>query len=124
MKLVVTVVQDYDADRLLKAVTDAGFGVTRVASTGGFLRTGNTTLLMGVPETCVDRCLDVIATTCGARTERREDMPPSFASLFETPGDEVAVGGAVAFVLTVTRFERFDAQEFDAGGTEDGQPLT
>lgn len=116
MKLVVTIVQDYDADRLLRAVTDAGFGVTRVASTGGFLRTGNTTLLMGVEEACVDRCLDVIAATCGARVERSDDAPAILGGTFEATDEEMTVGGAVAFVLTVSRFERFEATEIHTDG--------
>lgn len=110
MKLVVAVVQDYDSDRLLRAVTDAGFGATRIASTGGFLRTGNTTVLMGVADARVAQCLQVITATCGSRVERPPDELRGDLSERYPPGPrEVLVGGAVAFVLPVGRFERFEA---------------
>jgi|SRR5579884_1475720 len=108
MKLIVAVVQDYDSDRLLSAVTDAGFGATRIASTGGFLQTGNTTVLMGVADDRVSRCLEVIGESCGARIERApDDLPRECATRAPGGEREELVGGAVAFVLPVGRFERF-----------------
>ena len=50
MKFIIAIVQDYDCDRLLRAVTGAGLGATKIASTGGFLRTGNTTVMMGIQD--------------------------------------------------------------------------
>ena len=38
MKLIVAIVQDEDAGRLVSALMDKGFGVTKLATTGGFLR--------------------------------------------------------------------------------------
>ena len=40
MKLIVAIVQDEDAGRLVSALMDKGFGVTKLATTGGFLRAG------------------------------------------------------------------------------------
>ena len=48
MKLIIAIVQDEDAGRLVSELMDNGFGVTKLATTGGFLRAGNTTLLIGV----------------------------------------------------------------------------
>jgi uncharacterized protein YaaQ len=108
MKLVVAVILDYDVDRLLRAVTEASLGATRVASTGGYLRTGNTTVLLGVPDDRVAQCLRLLATVCGARLERAAagvaaDLPEIYASGLA----DVTVGGGVAFVAPVQRFERF-----------------
>ena len=50
MKLIVAIVQDEDAGRLVSALMDKGFGVTKLATTGGFLRAGNTTLISGVED--------------------------------------------------------------------------
>lgn len=58
MKLLVIVTQDALADGTVDALVDQGFGVTRLASTGGFLRKGNTTLLVGVEDEAVERVLD------------------------------------------------------------------
>lgn len=107
MKLIVAIVQDYDCDRLLRAIADAGFRATRIASTGGFLRTGNTTVLMGIEDTEVKECVALIRGACQSRVERApvaisgdltEWNPASIA--------EVTIGGAVIFVTRVSRFER------------------
>ncbi len=109
MKLVIAVVQDYDTDRLLRRIVDAGLHATRLASTGGFLRTGNTTLLLGVPDGAVRRVLGLVAETCG----RRHGQPvpalgPELPELYAVGMAEVPLGGAVTFVANVSRFERLD----------------
>lgn len=110
MQLVVAIVQDYDTDRLLHAVTAAGFSATRIASTGGFLRTGNTTVLMGVAEGEVARCLDLIAETCRARVQSLPDEDLADIAEWTSPGiAEVRIGGAVVFVARVSRFVRLEA---------------
>ena len=50
MKLLITVVQDEDAQKLISNLMNEGFGVTKLATTGGFLKAGNITLLIGVDE--------------------------------------------------------------------------
>jgi uncharacterized protein YaaQ len=109
MRLVVAIVQDYDCDRLLQAVSGAGFGATRIASTGGFLRTGNTTVFMGVDDDQVDRCVSLVRSTCQARVERA----PEELVLDMTEGNpaamaEVTIGGAVVFVMVVSSFLRLE----------------
>jgi uncharacterized protein YaaQ len=109
MRLVVAIVQDYDCDRLLQAVSSAGLGATRIASTGGFLRTGNTTVFMGVDDDQVDRCVNLVRSTCQARVERA----PEELVLDMTEGNpaavaEVTIGGAVVFVIVVSSFLRLE----------------
>jgi uncharacterized protein YaaQ len=60
MKLLVFVAEDSVADPTVDALIEQGFRVTRLASTGGFLRKGNTTLLVGVEETAVDRAIAIV----------------------------------------------------------------
>jgi uncharacterized protein YaaQ len=111
MKLVIAIVQDYDTDRLLRAITGAGLRATRIASTGGFLRMGNTTILLGVEDDQVKECLALLGSTCCSRVER----PP--ADLIDELGyfgpgtvSEVTIGGAVAFVVPVSRFVRIERE--------------
>lgn len=59
MKLLVFVASDSVADSLVDALVEKGFRVTRLASTGGFLRKGNTTLLVGVEERLIDQAYAV-----------------------------------------------------------------
>ena len=69
MKLVVAVVQDQDSNRLSNALTKYDFRATKLASTGGFLRSGNTTFLIGTEDSLVPKVLDVIRENCRARDQ-------------------------------------------------------
>jgi len=109
MKLLVAIVQAYDTDRLLRAVTGAGFRVTRIQSTGGFLRAGNSTVLMGVEDARVPECLKLIKSSSRSRVETTPGELE--AHVFELTGGgvaSVAVGGAVVFVLPIAHFERIN----------------
>ena len=64
MKLVVAIVQDQDVYNLNADLTEAGFRITKLASTGGFLKTGNSTLLIGTEDENVDKCLEIIENDC------------------------------------------------------------
>ena len=59
-RLIVAITQHTDGDKILQALTDADFRVTRIASTGGFLRRGNDTLLIGVKKERVDDAVQLI----------------------------------------------------------------
>lgn len=106
MKLILAVVQDTDADVTMAALTEAGHRVTRVASTGGFFRQGNTTLLCGVEDDQVEGVLSILKTTCQRRTRLLPiNLDPADPLLTSAAYTEVPVGGATVFVLNVERFE-------------------
>ena len=86
MKMILAILKDDAVDKTVAALTAAEFRVTRVASTGGFFRSGNTTLMIGVEDEKVDPAIDMIRKNCGQ-----------------------AAGGqknATVFVVPVTRFEQ------------------
>jgi uncharacterized protein YaaQ len=60
MKLIVAILHDTDGGPTLQALTEAGFRVTRIASTGGFLRRGSATLLIGVEGEQVPAALQIL----------------------------------------------------------------
>jgi uncharacterized protein YaaQ len=64
MKLVIAIVRDVDAGPVTEQLVTHGHRVTRVASTGGFLRRGNVTLLVGVEEQHVQPVIDVFREVC------------------------------------------------------------
>jgi len=64
MKLIIAIVRDTDAGAVLDQLVTHGHRVTRVASTGGFLRRGNATLLIGVEEQHVQSVIDILRDTC------------------------------------------------------------
>lgn len=69
MNLVLSIVQNEDADGATRALLSAGYRVTRMNTAGGFLRRGNVTLLVGVEETQVDDVLQIIEANCRARAD-------------------------------------------------------
>ncbi|MGD8552575.1 MAG: cyclic-di-AMP receptor [Anaerolineales bacterium] len=73
MKLLIVIIRSEDSERVLDQLIEAEFGVTHIASTGGFLRRGNATLLIATEEERVDRAMEVIraATTIGEDNQRR-----------------------------------------------------
>ncbi len=66
MKLVVAIVRDSDALAVTDALVEQQYRVTRIASTGGFMRRGNVTLLLGLEDTALDEVFKVIEKACGA----------------------------------------------------------
>lgn len=66
MKMVILIVKDHDADAVTQTLTTAEYRVTRVASTGGFLRSGVVTLLLGVDDERVDPIIDLVRKKLGS----------------------------------------------------------
>ena len=86
-KLIVAIIRDTDGEAISKALLDQGYRVTLVASTGGFLRRGNATLLIGVEKSRVQDAIQLI----------RENS---------APGIDPGLKRATVFVLAVDRFEQ------------------
>jgi len=69
MKMILSIVKDEDTDPVIDALADEGYTVTRIASTGGFLRQGRSTLLVGVAADKVDDAIQVINDNCAPTVE-------------------------------------------------------
>ena len=109
MKLLISVVNSDDAHPLIDALMAEGYRATMISTTGGFLREGNATLLIGVAEERVSGALKIIKANCRARTAYVNPVPPAteFQPLYTPTPIEVRVGGAVVFALDVERYEKF-----------------
>lgn len=106
MKMVMAVVHDHDAHDLLEALNKDGFKVTKMASTGGFLREGNTTFLIGTDEEHVDELVEIIKENCQCRKKTVAPMSP-VANILESYYSfpmEVQIGGATIFIIDVEQF--------------------
>jgi uncharacterized protein YaaQ len=99
MKLIIAVVRDEFALGLTENLTKKGFGATKLASTGGFLKAGNTTFLIGVPLGQLDEAMDVIRTVC--KSKKAQNVAVTDPSGQGTAG--VNVGGATVFVVDVEK---------------------
>ena len=108
MKLVVAIVHNEDAGALVDALLAREYRATRLNSSGGFLKQGNATIIVGVEDDQVEVVLGIIEETCHPRTQIVNPMPPIMepGEFFMPYPLEVEVGGATVFVLPVERFER------------------
>ena len=106
MKLIIAVVQDQDSNRLSKALVDNNFRATKLASTGGFLKSGNTTFMIGTEDIRVDRALQIIKDNCKSRDQLVAPVSPmgGNADSYVPYPVEVEVGGATVFVLPIEQY--------------------
>ena len=107
MKLIVAIVQDEDGGRLVSALMDKGFGVTKLATTGGFLRAGNTTLISGVEDERLDEALGIVEKICKSREQITASAAPmngGAGGVYVPYPIRVTVGGATVFVLEASQF--------------------
>lgn len=104
MKLLLAIVNNDDATYVNTGLGKAGFMVTKIASTGGFLMNGNTTFLTGVADEEVDKVLEIIGHFSKKRTVSIPADPlynPAAVSMIPA---KVTVGGATVFIIDVERF--------------------
>ena len=85
MKLVITVVEDSDVAFLMESLVKNGFRATKLASTGGFLLQGNTTLLIGVQDREVEPVLQIIRSTCAPRKKIIPQIAPELPTAIGVP---------------------------------------
>ena len=107
MKLIYAIINNDDSHDVSSALTKAGFFATKLASTGGFLMSGNTTFMICAEDEVVDKIIGIIKE----RSRRRKQyVPAAVMTGAEMHGAnfpvEVSVGGATIFVTDVERFEK------------------
>lgn len=108
MKLIIAIINDDDARDLVDQVTEMGYRVTKLASTGGFLKAGNTTLMIGTEDEKVDAVLKTIEETCKTRHQIISSPSPmaTTSGMYVPFPVDVEVGGATVFVVEVSQFIR------------------
>lgn len=105
MKLIVAIVNKDDSADLIIKLNDAGFMSTKLSTTGGFLRAGNVTLLIGTEEENIEKCLSIMEECCSKRTQMVSTAAGNHVDQFFTSLPvEITVGGATVFVLDVEKF--------------------
>lgn len=105
MKLIIGIINKEDANTTTKALNAAGYYVTKLASTGGFLKRGHITILIGTDEDKVQTALEIIDQNAKKRTEKTTSSKTSEESHDKTIM-EGTTGGATVFVVEVDRFEK------------------
>jgi uncharacterized protein YaaQ len=108
MKLIIAIVNTDDSSNVQAALTEGGYFVTKLSTTGGFLKKGNTTFFIGTNDDKVEDAIAIIKKQACKRVEKEPTVPPTEMGEFFTPiMVDVLVGGATIFVVDVDRFEKF-----------------
>ena len=105
MKLMIAIVNKDDSAAVAASVTKAGYSMTKLATTGGFLMAGNTTFLLGLEDEQVEPVVELIKTHAKKRTTVVSSTSIANAAYGAIPM-EVTVGGATIFVTDIERFEK------------------
>ncbi|MDR7857613.1 cyclic-di-AMP receptor [Tissierella sp.] len=91
MKLIIAIIQDEYISKVVKTLMDNKIRTTKLSSTGGFLKSGNTTLLIGVENNEIDTVTELIRKECTSKKVK-------------SGNEEVLVGGANLFVIDIDKY--------------------
>lgn len=104
MKLIVAIINNDDSASVLNGLTRKKFSATKLSTSGGFLRSGNTTLIIGTEGEKVDEVIEIISEFSRKRSQIVSASPSFMTEGFISKAVEVTVGGATVFVLDVDKF--------------------
>jgi uncharacterized protein YaaQ len=106
MRLITAIINKDDGGAVQSGLTSKGFSVTRIATTGGFLKAGNITLIIGLEDERVDEAIEIISELSRRRLQEAPPMPACGVDAPNAYPIEVSRGGATIFVQDVERFEK------------------
>lgn len=112
MKMVMAILHKDDELETIEELNAAGFFVTKLATTGGFLRGKNTTIMVVVEDEKVEKVKELIRQNSGERktvTYANPALISGQSSMSAAPSVpiNVQVGGSTVFVMNVEQFEKF-----------------
>ena len=117
MKMIILMVKDQLTETLTAALTGAQYRVTRIASTGGFLRSGTTTMLIGVEEAQVDAAVSLIRSVGGRHARGRPASHAVRRARFALRADLVHPAPAIARAADVPDHRRGSSPRADRSAT-------
>ncbi|MDR1669998.1 MAG: cyclic-di-AMP receptor [Oscillospiraceae bacterium] len=107
MKLILAIINHDDAHGVIQHLTQGGYHVTKLATTGGFLQVGNVTVLIGVDDDRLEGAMDIIGKFSNSRRQVIPAAAEMGMGMYSSIPVEVSVGGATAFVMDVEQFKKF-----------------
>jgi len=106
MKMIIAIINYDDAHDVIHSLVKSGFSVTKLSTSGGFLKAGNVTILVGLPEDKLDGAIEIIKEQSKSRIQTIPSSSELGLSFLPATPVEIAVGGATIFVMDVERFEK------------------
>lgn len=107
MKLILAILNHDDAHSVIQNLTQEGYFVTKLATTGGLLMAGNVTIIVGVDDDKVENALGVISKFSNSRRQVVPTTSEMGVGFFSAMPVEVTVGGATVFVLNIEQFNKY-----------------
>ena len=103
-RLMTAVIREGDLENVLNALTQIGFAVDHLPSVGGFLNSGNVTLLVGLPQGREEAAVKALKRAAGGKVSFPESAPGAPGL---PPPAPVQVAGATVFTFEVDSYEEF-----------------
>lgn len=91
MKLIIAIIQDEYISKVIRVLMENKIRTTKLSSTGGFLKSGNTTLFIGVEEEKIDNVVELIRKECSSKKLKSDN-------------GEITVGGANLFIVDIDQY--------------------
>ncbi len=107
MKLIITIISNKDIEKVLEALSSAGFMATKISTTGQFLEGGHSCIFIGVEDSKTEAVFDVLGKNVTKRVIKQYGVKSTLSgTLLKQPVDVEEYGG-VAFVINVDDFRKF-----------------
>lgn len=107
MKLLITIISNKDIEKVLEALSKAGFFATKISTTGQFLEGGHSCIFIGVEKEKIEEVFDVLSHNVTKRIVRQYGVSSTVAgTLLKQPVDVEEYGG-VCFIIDVEDFRKF-----------------
>ena len=103
-KIVIAIINNDDSHSVVHNLIREGYPVTKLSTTGGFLRVGNLTILVGVEEEKLQNVINIISKYSRSRKQVLPASEMGTGGIYSSIPIEVNVGGATVFVLDVENF--------------------
>ena len=109
-RLLLAIIRKDDYDETVYQLNTHGFFVTKLSSSGGFLKKENVTLMLGVSSDRLQEAVELLRTFAGHRRSQTYVMPSPGASSVYTGSAvpvEVDAGGVTIFTMKLEGFQKF-----------------
>lgn len=110
MKLMYIIVRQDNENDVMNTLIKNNYRITKLATSGGFLKRGNTTFISCCQDNEVQNAIDLIKNECGKRKRIQIDMPINVSSSainYSAVPTQIEIGGATIIVTDVFKYEKF-----------------
>lgn len=105
MKIIFSIINNEDVNKIIDILNSKEYSVTKLCSTGGFLRSGNSTLVIGIDDNEVESVIDIIGNNSKKRSKSIQ-LPNPTGTICPPLTTKIDVGGATIFIVGVDQYKK------------------